>query len=206
MRITALQSKGLPAHPGCLEVLIKMEEHFKQPCGWQLGCLGMRALESHRSQFKSWLHQGGLVILIWFLSEPQFQQLLSGDTNHPLLGAGRLVRIWGDKEGQVPSRTPGTSQQDCSVFFCYHFASALPAFVCGEAGRREGTRKGHLQQRNLQEKMPRGLDRHAGGVGLLGHKGGGCLGRTWAPRFPWWPLPDPSRWLPLNPAAVSWVS
>ena len=73
--------------------MIRTGEHLKQLCGLQLECPRARALQAHRSKFKSCLHRGCLVTLIWFLSEPEFQHLLSEDDKHSCLG--------GDEDGEI---------------------------------------------------------------------------------------------------------
>ena len=68
--------------------MIRTGEHLKQLCGLQLECPGAQALQAHRSKFKSCLHRGCLVTLMWFLSEPEFQHLLSEDNEQSPPGWG----------------------------------------------------------------------------------------------------------------------
>lgn len=66
-----------------------------------------------------------------------------------------------------------------------------------EAGRSERKGEGHPQQRDSQEQRPGGLEHHAWGTGLLGHR----------EKLSWKDVGaefGPSQ-LPMNPAAPSWV-
>lgn len=127
MLVTALQQKGPAATQDA----------------WK--CSDKDSGTVHRPMFKAWLHQGWLVISIWFLSEPQFQHLSSGDNNHPLLGwvGGGGARIWGDKEGQASRQRPGKSQHALSLSSVTALLLlCLPlCWVCGEAGGSERMRR-----------------------------------------------------------------
>ena len=148
--------------------VIRTGEHLKQLCGLQLECPGARALQAHRSKFKSCLHRGCLVTLIWFLSEPEFQHLLSEDDKHSRLG--------GDEDGEIrkASVQPGAgcvSAPSFPVFSPLCRLLCLPLCRGGtEAGRSERKGEGHPQQRDSQEQRPGGLEHHAWGTGFLGHR------------------------------------
>lgn len=162
---------------GLGSAVIRTGEHLKQLCGLQLECPGAWALQAHRSKFKSCLHLGCLVTLIWFLSEPEFQHLLSEDDKHSRLG--------GDEDGEIRKASvhpgaPGACQHHHSL--SSHLFAGCSACLCVEGvlrlGGVRGKEKGTPSRGTHKSKGLEALNTTLGALGSWGTERS-CLGRMW---------------------------